>query len=351
MKDAFGAARLSGHRSAGQRVRTVAQQDMLGSVKQLLSWVAYVHSSRQRRPLSLGRLHRSLTEWACAHYHGRMPTLPSARSGSRDHEPYQAREIAQSFGGDAERYDRARRRYPDALVERIVATSPGRQVLDVGCGTGIAARQFQAAGCSVLGVEPDTRMAQFARQTRVEVEVATFEAWDPAGRLFDAIIGAQAWHWVNPVVGPAKAAQLLRPRGRLAVFGQVFEAPPEVATALADIYQRVAPDSPVNPPASSAQSGRTALELYEAMFAKAADDIRQTSEFDEPEQWRFPSEQSYTRDQWLDQLLTTGLLTQLPPNKLAEVVEYVGAAIDTIGGSFTMPHTTLATTATRARTT
>ncbi|MGW3626958.1 methyltransferase domain-containing protein [Streptomyces sp. NPDC000880] len=31
--------------------------------------------------------------------------------------------------------------------------------LDVGCGTGIAARQFQAVGCRVLGVEPDARMA------------------------------------------------------------------------------------------------------------------------------------------------------------------------------------------------
>jgi ubiquinone/menaquinone biosynthesis C-methylase UbiE len=52
--------------------------------------------------------------------------------------------MAESFGTDAERYDRARPRYPDALVERIAAGSPGPDVLDVGCGTGIAARQFQA---------------------------------------------------------------------------------------------------------------------------------------------------------------------------------------------------------------
>jgi SAM-dependent methyltransferase len=29
----------------------------------------------------------------------------------------------------------------------------GPDVLDVGCGTGIGARQFQAAGCTVLGAE------------------------------------------------------------------------------------------------------------------------------------------------------------------------------------------------------
>lgn len=84
--------------------------------------------------------------------------------------------MAESFGVDAERYDRTRPRYRDAMVEQIVAASPGPDVLDVGCGTGIEARQFQAAGATVLGVEPDARMADLARRTGVEAEVATFEA-------------------------------------------------------------------------------------------------------------------------------------------------------------------------------
>lgn len=85
--------------------------------------------------------------------------------------------MAESFGVDAQRYDQARPGYPDTLVTRIVTGSPGSDVLDVGCGTGIAARQFQAAGCTVLGIEPDARMADFARARGLQVEVATFEAW------------------------------------------------------------------------------------------------------------------------------------------------------------------------------
>src|ERR1700742_4390072 len=110
-----------------------------------------------------------------------MPTSPAEPPQPTPPVPHQARQVAESFGADAERYDRARPRYPSALVDRIVAASPGPEVLDVGCGTGIAARQFQAAGCTVLGVDPDPRMAEFARRTGVEAEVATFEAWDPAG--------------------------------------------------------------------------------------------------------------------------------------------------------------------------
>ncbi|WP_245547158.1 hypothetical protein [Nocardia brevicatena] len=92
----------------------------------------------------------------------------------------------------------------------------------------------------------------------------------------------------------------------------------------------------------------TAMQIYQAMFAKAADRIRQAGGFGDPEQWRFDWEQSYTRDEWLDHLPTTGALTQLPPDKLAEVLDAVGAAVDKVGGGFTLPYTTLAATAARA---
>lgn len=257
-------------------------------------------------------------------------------------EPHQARQIAESFGSDTQRYDRTRPRYPDAMVDQIVAASPGRDVLDVGCGTGIEARQFLAAGCHVLGVEPDERMAEFARGAGLEVEVASFEAWEPAGRVFDVVIAGQSWHWVDPVAGASKAARVLRSRGLLAPFWHVFQLPTDVAEAFAAVYTRVVPDSPF-----AVQPMRPALETYQALFNKAADGIRGAGGFSDPERWQFDWEQSYTRDEWLDQLPTTGALTRLPPDKLAEVLEGVGAAIDGIGGSFTMPYTTVAVTAVR----
>jgi len=273
-----------------------------------------------------------------------MSSAPPNPAPSPVPEPHRHRQVAESFGEDAERYDRTRPPYPDALVNRIIAASPGRDVLDVGCGTGIEARQFRAAGCTVLGVEPDTRMAEFARRSGVEAEVATFEAWDPAGRKFDAVIAGTAWHWVDPVAGAAKAASVLRRDGRLAPFHHVFQTPPEVTEALASLYQRVVPDSPFN---LAGQSARSNLDLYQPLFAKIADGIREAREFSEPEQWRFDWERTYSRDEWLDQLPTLGSLTQLAPDKLAQVQEGVGAAIDAMGGSFPMRYTTVAVTATR----
>jgi SAM-dependent methyltransferase len=276
-----------------------------------------------------------------------MTTIPPERPAPPERESHQYREVAESFGTDAERYDRTRPSYPGALVERIVAESPGPDVLDVGCGTGIVARLFQAAGCQVLGVDPDVRMAELASERGLEVEVAKFEDWEPTGRRFDVVVAGQAWHWVDPVAGAARAAVALRPGGRLAVFWNAFHFPADMSAAFAAAYRRSVPDSPMSQASPGSMPGP---EIYAKMCAKAADGMRQAGGFDDPEQWRFDWDRRYTRDEWLDQVPTFGGHSQLAPAKLRQVLGDMGAAIDAAGGSFTVQYATMAATAARSGT-
>jgi SAM-dependent methyltransferase len=266
------------------------------------------------------------------------PTAP----GRYEPEPHRHRDVAEAFGREAERYDRTRPRYPDALVDAIVAGIPGPDVLDVGCGTGIAARQFQAAGCRVLGVDPDARMADLARRTGVDTEVAAFEAWDPAGRAFDAVIAGQAWHWVDPVAGAAKAARVLRPGGRLAVFWNAFLPPTGLMEAVAAIYQRMTPDLGIF------LRLIPGLDGYSAFLTAAEDGIRQAGAFGDPQRWRFDWHRRYTRDEWLDQVPSFAGHGQLPPDTLGALLGQIGAAIDAVGGTFTMGYAAVAVTAARS---
>ena len=265
---------------------------------------------------------------------------PSGAASAPENEPHHDRRAAESFGSDPERYDRARPRYPADLIERIVAVAPGGLILDVGVATGIVARQFQAAGCQVLGVDPDARLAEFARRSGVEVEVSTFEAWEPAGRKFDAVVSGESWHWVDPVAGAAKAAEVLRPGGRLAAFWNTGRPPADLEEAFAEVYGRVLPAS------LTARLGRRSIEeAHSAMCARAADGIRATGAFHDPEEWRFEWAQSYTREEWLDALQTTG--GAIPESRLADLLAGVGDAIDAAGGSFTMAYVTFVITAVR----
>jgi SAM-dependent methyltransferase len=266
--------------------------------------------------------------------------VPDDDASSLGPEPLRQRPAAQSFGSDPERYDRARPRYPDALIERIVAGAPGALVLDVGAGTGIVARQFQAVGCQVLGVDPDARLAEFARRRGVEVEVSGFETWDAAGWKFDAVVSGESWHWVDPVAGAAKAAEVLRPGGRLAVFWNTGQPPAALDEAFAAVYRRCLPES------LAARLTRASIEAaHSALRARAADGMQATAAFDEPEQWRFEWAQPYTREEWLDALQTTG--GAIPPSHLPDLLEGAGNAIDAVGGTFTMNYVTFVVTALR----
>jgi SAM-dependent methyltransferase len=235
-------------------------------------------------------------------------------------KPHEARSIAEGFGEDAERYDRARPSYPPALIERIVALAPGNRFLDVGCGTGIATRLFRAAGCDVLGLDVDPRMPA------ADV-TARFEDWDPAGSTFDAVIAAQAWHWIDPVAGAAKAFDVLTPGGILAPFWNVPCPEPALARAWASAY--------VDAPLPFTPWTGDPLATYEAIMDRAA--------LPNAERERFEWEQTYTRDEWLDQVPTFGGHSQLPDldlilRHLAEVTP----------DRFTMPYATVALIATRA---
>jgi SAM-dependent methyltransferase len=263
--------------------------------------------------------------------------LPPDHSADEATELHQQRSVATSFGSDTERYDRTRSRCPEAVLDRLLRASPGRNVLDVGCGTGILTRQLRDAGCRVLGVEPDQRMAEYARKSGLEIDVATFEDWDASGRTFDLVTASVAWHWIDPVAGAVTAAKALRPGGLLAPLWHTYELPAAVTDAYGAALHRVAPGSPFE----RWLSGERA-QAYVELFDRVTDGIRRSGLFLEPERWQADWEVTYTRDEWLDRMPTQGgALAGLSAGQRSEVLRQVGGAIDADGGCFTLEYSTV----------
>jgi SAM-dependent methyltransferase len=229
---------------------------------------------------------------------------------------------ARSFGSVAELYDRARPSYPDALVDDLMAFAP-HDILDVGTGTGKAARLFLARGCSVLGVEADRRMAEVARAHGVQVEESTFEAWEPKGRVFDLLTSAQAWHWVDPAVGAPKAAAVVRPGGHFAAFWNLGAHDPGVRIALDSAYQRLAPEI--------AQT-TLALDYRDARIASDVQALLATDGFVSTELRSYAWDRAYTRAEWLAYLATHSDHVRLPDERRSALLDAVGETIDSLGG-------------------
>ena len=238
---------------------------------------------------------------------------------------------AGSFGEDAEQYDRSRPSYPKELVDYIVG--PGmKTVLDVGCGTGKAGRLFAERGCAVLGIEPDERMADVARRNGLEVEPGAFEEWEPSGRLFDGVVSGQAWHWVNPTLGAAKAGHVLRPGGVIALFWNQGHHEPHVKEAIDEVYERMRLDLD----ASSILLHPSGRERFEG----AAEHVRATGMFTEPDVRSFQWTRNYTTAQWIDYLPTHSDHRILAPQLLQTLLTEVGRVVDDLGGSIDLNYHT-----------
>ena len=151
------------------------------------------------------------------------------------------RDRAESFGSVAELYDRYRPGYPSAMIDELLSGGPSK-ALDVGCGTGKVARALIQRGLPVLGVDPDVRMAEVARRHQVPVEVAPFESWAPAGRTYDLLTAGHSWHWVDPTVGLAKAASIVVPGGKVALFWNYHVVEEPLLADFEAVYRAHAPE-------------------------------------------------------------------------------------------------------------
>lgn len=234
---------------------------------------------------------------------------------------------AESFGSIAASYDRYRPSYPEALIDELVALRPAA-VLDVGCGTGKAARLLTARGLPVLGVEIDPEMAAVARNHGVTVEIGSFEKWDDADRRFDLIISAQAWHWVNPQIGAPKAARLLNAGGVVTLFWN-FDELDEATRAVVDpIYRELAPDLDTNRPNTP---------------GARLEELRATRAFSSVETRTYGWQRTLTVDDWIGMVGTHSDHLLLGPERLARVQEALrealrqaGPTVRLTGGTYTI---------------
>jgi SAM-dependent methyltransferase len=244
---------------------------------------------------------------------------------------YTDRERAESFGGVAEQYDRFRLSYPDRLIDELAALGSGA-VLDVGCGTGKAARLLAERGLNVLGIEIDPKMAAVARRHGIDVEVASFEAWEARGRSFDLITCAQAWHWVDPAVGAPKAAALLQPGGTLALFWNHDELELSLRRALDAAYRQFAPEL-------LGSGGDDAAERADQRHRRL---LEQYGPFSSVEVRRYRWQRSFTREEWTGLIGTYSDHVRLGPDREAALLAGVGAVIDALGGSMDVSYRTSA---------
>jgi SAM-dependent methyltransferase len=211
--------------------------------------------------------------------------------------------LRETFDEDAELYDRARPRYPDALVRdlaRVAGLGPDSRVLEIAPGTGQLTVALAGFGCRVTAVELGPAMAAVARRRLrefplVDVEVADFEQWPLPDEAFDLVVCATAFHWLDPVVRMTKTARALRPGGRLAVVttDHVAGGTTEFFHRSQPYYRRWDPATPPGP-----------LLRDESEVRADTGELERAKDFRDVQVTRYLRDITYSADEYIDVLLT-----------------------------------------------
>jgi SAM-dependent methyltransferase len=135
-------------------------------------------------------------------------------------------ELARSFGGVAEAYERGRPRYSADVIEVIAAAAGGGpRLLDVGAGTGRLSVPLVEAGYDVVAVEPlDAMRAILARHIGAERALAGHaEALPLDDASVDGAVCADAWHWFDGARAADELQRVVRPGGGVVVCISRFD--------------------------------------------------------------------------------------------------------------------------------
>lgn len=253
---------------------------------------------------------------------------------------HEERNRAESFGAEAERYDRTRPGYPAELIDWLSADGTG-VAIDVGCGTGQLTRLLRGAGWAVSGVEADARMAETARSHGLEVDVSTFEDWEGPTAGVQLICSAQAWHWIDPTIGYAKAARHLAPGGTLAMMWNSYHHSDAAQEVLDRVYGRLAPQLLSN----SVHLGKLDLD-HDAADAEVARYLG--NDFDDLTITSFDHARAQSVDDWSAECLTHSPVALLPDNTRTQLLaEQANELREAVGSTMQVSYTTRVTSARR----
>ena len=134
------------------------------------------------------------------------------------------------FVGEGGAYDSVRPAYPDEAVAALVdaarrargVEASGRddalRAADIGAGTGKMSELLARSGLLVDAVEPSEAMrAQASAIEGVTWHDGVAEETGLPNDVYDIVVFAQSWHWMDPERSGLEAARILAPGGALAI--------------------------------------------------------------------------------------------------------------------------------------
>lgn len=234
----------------------------------------------------------------------------------------------QSFDEVADAYDAYRPSPPAEVVHQVVAAArvqPGSRVLEIACGTGQLSVPLAARGVDLIAVELGPHLAAHAERnlrtyTNARVVVSSFEDWALPSEPFDAVVCANAFHWLDADRRYAKSAAALRTGGHLTVL-----AVNHVRGGTLGFFEATQPVYAQWGLGGDPSFQLPAVDSLPANFPE----FEQRAEFDAVERTRFEIPTRHTTETYVGWLRTDSLVNTLNETARSGFLNHIAHLIDT----------------------
>ncbi|WEJ71801.1 class I SAM-dependent methyltransferase [Pseudomonas sp. PSE14] len=155
----------------------------------------------------------------------------------------------EGYAREAKAYAHGRPDYPEALVGWLgeeLEIGPGKEVVDLGAGTGKFTALLQRTGAQVTAIEPVAAMREQLSATLPAVRAlnGTAQAIPLVAGSLDALTCAQAFHWFADGRSLTEIHRVLRPGGRLGLVWNVRDERVDWVAEVTRIVERYEGSTP-----------------------------------------------------------------------------------------------------------
>jgi SAM-dependent methyltransferase len=163
---------------------------------------------------------------------GRDPATEARLAREIEHHQQIAANAEEVWGWDSPAGRRRAERRAELFVEHG-RLAPGRQALELGCGTGVFLEKVARSGAEIRGIDLSRDLLEKARARlaavgNVSLDGGNAESLPYPNASFDVLYGSSVLHHLDLDAALREAHRVLRPQGRL-VFAEPNVFNPQVA--------------------------------------------------------------------------------------------------------------------------
>lgn len=246
-----------------------------------------------------------------------------------------------NFGNVANDYAKFRDDIPTIIFEQFNKRNiefSGKDVIDLGSGTGIFSRALDKQGAKVTGIETEASLINQAIQldeihhSKIKYVCSTAETIALPDSSYDIVTALRAWHWFDRKAVNEQVMRVLKKKGYLIVIHSIFV--PQLSPVAHETIQIIRECIGELKPAGSmgeATERRTGFPVnWFAEWEQAG--------FEYVDEFQYDYMLVFTKEEWCGKVRSLSWLTNVDEAIKSGIVDKIMAYLESFDQTLNIPH-------------